>query len=102
MLPGVPSTIGGQIDRRVSPHEECYTIACKALEYTRRYLTTEAIARIRPRHHGKDARKVLLLSMDQKLSDNERVSSMLNMLDTGDGTGNLVFLFQSVPELDIH
>jgi hypothetical protein len=51
---------------------------------------------VRPRHHGKAARPKCAAVL------NERVSSMLNMLDTGDGTGNLVFLFQSVPELGIH
>lgn len=63
MLPGVPSAIGEQINHEVFPREEYYTIACKALEYTRRYLTTKAIAQYVLDTMGQpQARKVLLLS----------------------------------------
>lgn len=68
-LPGVPRTIGKELDHQQFPRDEYYAIACKALEYTRRHLTTKAVAQYVLDTLGKPhARKVLLLS-DKNIAD---------------------------------
>lgn len=82
-IPGVNAT---HIDHAAFDYDAYYSVACRTLEYTRRYLSTKAIARYVLEAMGKHhARRVLLLSAKMR-SDYMRdmlVHGMRELLGAG-------------------